>query len=74
MGTDLAKSRLQTVLGENKKVAIYPNTNFIEMKQEQLGAVIVGIKNLEDEQRFSYVVRVRDIGASCQSSMLLKKL
>ncbi len=73
MGVDLAKNKVQTLLGEDEKVVIYPDVNFVEIKQEKRGAVIVGIKNFEDEQTFSYLFDVREVGNKCPSSMTPEK-
>jgi hypothetical protein len=73
MGTDLAKSRVQTLLGEDERVVIYPDTDAIEIKQEKMGAALIGIKNLGSEETFSYLIKVYDIGNSCPDSMTNEK-
>lgn len=73
MGSDLAKSKVQTLLGEEERVVIYPDTDAVKIKQEQTGAVIIGIKNFESEQTFSYIVKVNQVGNSCPSSMTNEK-
>ncbi len=52
------------LFSSENKVAVYPSTRFIKIKQDEIGGVGVGIKNLltgaSGDKKFSYTVSVSD--------------
>lgn len=57
------KNELNQLFSQDNKLAIYPNTRHIEIKQGETDGVGMGIKNLNTGvggQKFSYEVKVSD--------------
>mgnify|MGYP001603209091 FL=1 len=62
------KSEIGKLFGDDSKLAIYPGTRLIEIKQEATDGVGFGIKNLQQgvsgTDKFSYIVSASDV-ADC---------
>ena len=62
------REEINKLFSEEKEIAIYPPTRFVEIKQETTDGVGIGIKNLlqgvSGSPSFSYVIEVED-GSNC---------
>jgi len=58
------RNEINKLFSEDSKVSIYPQTRLVEIKQEQIGGIGLGIKNLlvgsTANKDFSYTVSVSD--------------
>jgi len=68
------RDEIQQLFSEEKKLVIYPSTRLVEIKQEKIDGVGVGIKNLLEgtsgSNTFSYEVIVED-GSNCGNANVL---
>jgi hypothetical protein len=60
MTNDQLENQIRNLFGEEKDLAIYPDSKIVTLNQGELDGFGIGIKNLGNAGRFSYEVTVSD--------------